>query len=273
MKPTRVPRNQTDMRARRSAKILVGAFLCLAVIRNGAGAQNREDLASLFTQGNSEYQEGNFEAAEQHYRRILDAGVDSGPVYYNLGNACFKQKRLGYAIYYWEKALQKLPTDHEIQENIDLARLMIVDRLETPEEPPPIRFLKRVSTMLTITQESWLLLALFVVSNALFALYLLTKNPRRSYRALIGCLVVGFLFVLVGCSLSWKIYERDYRKEGIVVEQKVDVRSGPGDENVTVFTIHEGIKVRVLQSNNGWCQVSLPNGWNGWLQQEFIRVL
>ena len=118
-----------------------------------------------------------------------------------------------------------------------------------------------------------MLLGLFLVSNALFTVYLLAKNPRNSFRALIGCLAVGFLLVIVGCSISWKIYERDYRKKGIVVEQKVDVRSGPGNENTNVFTIHEGIKVRVLRSNNGWYQISLPNGWNGWLQQESIRVL
>jgi SH3-like domain-containing protein len=58
-----------------------------------------------------------------------------------------------------------------------------------------------------------------------------------------------------------------------VVEQKVDVRSGPGAENIAVFVLHEGTKVRVHSSNSGWYQISLPNGWNGWLKQTCIRVL
>ena len=43
----------------------------------------------------------------------------------------FKQKRLGEAIYYWEKARHKLPADQEIQENLELANLLIVDRIES----------------------------------------------------------------------------------------------------------------------------------------------
>jgi uncharacterized protein YgiM (DUF1202 family) len=104
-------------------------------------------------------------------------------------------------------------------------------------------------------------------------MYLLAKKPRLSFRALIGCFVIALLLVAVGCSLGWKIYDRAYRKQGVVIEQKADVRSGPGSENITVFTIHEGIKVRVRGSSNGWYQVGLPNGWNGWLPQDSVRIL
>jgi uncharacterized protein YgiM (DUF1202 family) len=85
--------------------------------------------------------------------------------------------------------------------------------------------------------------------------------------------VAGFVFLLAAGSLSWKIYVSENRKEGVVIEQKVDIRSGPGTGNIAVCTIHEGIKVRVLGSNNGWHQISLPNGWSGWLPQSTLRIL
>jgi hypothetical protein len=50
--------------------------------------------------------------------------VESGPVYYNLGNVYFNQKRLGEAIYCWEKALQKMPADRETRGNLELANLL-----------------------------------------------------------------------------------------------------------------------------------------------------
>ena len=53
-------------------------------------------------------------------------------------------------------------------------------------------------------------------------------------------------------------------QRAVVVEQKVDVRSGPGSENIAVFTVHEGTRVQVHASNNGWHQISLRNGWSGW---------
>jgi uncharacterized protein YgiM (DUF1202 family) len=86
-------------------------------------------------------------------------------------------------------------------------------------------------------------------------------------------MVIGFLFIVTAGSLSWKIHVNENRKEGVVIEQKVDIRSGPGNENITVFTIHEGTKVRVLGSGNGWHQISLPNGWSGWLPQPCLRIL
>jgi len=89
----------------------------------------------------------------------------------------------------------------------------------------------------------------------------------------VGCLGIGLLFMIFACSLSWKIYDQDFRQKGVVIGQKVDVRSGPGLENIAVFTIHEGIKVRVHGSANGWYQISLSNGWSGWLPQNDLRIL
>jgi len=71
---------------------------------------------SLFDQGNSSYQEGDFAAAEKYYRQVLQSGFENGSLYFNLGNACFKQKKLGEAIYYWEKARRKMPRDPEVRE-------------------------------------------------------------------------------------------------------------------------------------------------------------
>jgi hypothetical protein len=166
-----------------------------------------------------------------------------------------------------------LPADRAVRENLELANLMIVDRIEVPEDPLPLRVIARVQGLLTIEQESRLVLLLFVAANLLLSLYLLAGNSRYSYRALWASLAVGIFFVFLAASLSWKIYERDYRKSAVVVEARVDVRSGPGPENITVFTVHEGIKVRVHESSGGWIQVSLPNGWSGWLRANAIKTL
>jgi tetratricopeptide (TPR) repeat protein len=248
-------------------------FLLFLGMKCPCAFSTEEGAAGLFAQGNSEYQKGNYASAEKYYREILDSGFDSGAVYYNLGNACFKQKRLGDAIYYWEKAQQRLPGDREIRENLELADLLLVDRIQVPSDSLPLHILSRMQGFLTIEQESRLVLALFIIANLLLAIYLLARDARNASRALIASFCVGILFIITACSLSWKIYERDFRKKGIVVEQKADVRSGPGSENITVFTIHEGIKVRVHGSSNGWIQISLPNGWNGWLPQDYIRIL
>jgi tetratricopeptide (TPR) repeat protein len=258
---------------RKIALVLFASFLVLFSSWNLYAVPSQESPAKLFAQGNAEYQKGNYESAERYYGKILNSGIDSGALYFNLGNACFKQKQLGDAIYNWEKALQKLPNDREIRENLELANLLIIDRIETSSDPWPVRVLMRLVNSMTISQETWLVLALFIAANILFSIYLLVKNPRHSFRALVSCLGIGLLFLIFACSLSWKIYDQDLRQKGVVVGQRVDVRSGPGSENIAVFTIHEGIKVRVHGSANGWYQISLPNGWSGWLPQSDLRIL
>ncbi len=255
-------------------RALITSLICLAILLGGGiFASAQDSIEALFIQGNASYQKGDFASAERDYRKMVEAGVVDGSVFYNLGNACFKQKKLGEAIYYWEKARRLRPFDQDIRENLDLANLLLVDRIDAPQDPLPLRMLNRAVHLLSIRLESWTVLLLFLVANGLFAIYQLAKNPRPALAALMGALVAGFLVSLFAASLAWKIYESGYRRDAVVVEQKVDLRSGPGTDNITVFTVHEGIIVRIRGEAEGWYQVSLPNGWSGWLQQNAIRIL
>jgi tetratricopeptide (TPR) repeat protein len=252
----------------------LGAILVLLLFGSPlSGASPAQPLAKLFAEGNDYYQKGDYAQAEQAYRRLIQAGADGASLYYNLGNSCFKQKRLGEAIYYWEKARKDSPADPDIRENLELANLWIVDRIETPPVAYPVRLLNHALGLISKTQMSWLALALFTATNGLFIWHILARRAAVSSRTLAGSLITGALFLLFGCALAWKIYNDDYRQEGVIVEQKVDVRSGPGTDNITIFTIHEGTKIQVRGTSNGWYQVSLPNGWSGWLEQSAVAIL
>src|SRR6058998_3469343 len=124
--------------------------LILSLLAAAGAALASESLTALFAEANDTYQKGDFVSAERIYKRLVDAGVDSGTLYYNLGNSCFKQKKLGEAIYFWEKARQKLPRDQDLQENLELANLLVVDRIEMPADPLPVRLLDNAVHLLSI---------------------------------------------------------------------------------------------------------------------------
>jgi len=253
--------------------LILCVILPALVHGNLFAAAGSESLTALFSQGNAHYQSGDFSAAERAYRLVLERGADSGAVYYNLGNACFKQRKLGEAIYYWEKARRQMPADAEVRENLQLANLLIVDRIDVPDDPLPVRLLSTAVQQFTVEQESRIVLALFIAANALFSIYLLIRRPRIAFWALTGSLAAVLVAFLFAGSLAYKVYRQEYRRQGVIVEQKVDVRSGPGNENITVVTVHEGIMVRVRMESNGWYQISLPNGWTGWLPGSSVRIL
>ena len=51
----------------------------------------------------------------------------------------------------------------------------------------------------------------------------------------------------------------------LVLAETVDVLSGPSSDNTSLFTVHEGLRVRVRNRREGWVQILLP-GAAGWRQ-------
>jgi tetratricopeptide (TPR) repeat protein len=253
--------------------LISGLCLCFLAPASPQGAAPDATPEAVFGEGNALYQKGDFAAAERSYRALVDLGIRDASVYYNLGNACYKQRRLGEAIFYWEKARRLEPGDPEILENLRLGNLLVVDRIEVPQSPLPVTILSSAVHLLTVRQETGILLALFVTANALFSVYLLARRPRTARWALSAGLAVVMLMLPAGGSLAWKVYEARHRRQGVIVEQKADVRSGPGTGNITVVTVHEGIVVRVREESGGWYRISLPNGWTGWLPSKSLRIL
>ena len=160
-----------------------------------------------------------------------------------------------------------------IIENLQFGNLLVVDRIDVPEDPLPVRILSQAIHRFTPEQESRIILALFLAANLLFTFYLLVPTRRLALWGLTGSLTAILLTTMVAGSLTWKVYQRTHRRQGVVVDQKVDVRSGPGGNNITVVTVHEGVVVRVRGGSNGWLQISLPNGWTGWLPGSSVLIL
>src|SRR5436190_23134994 len=126
----------------------VTVALALSLLLRVAGVP--QSPAGMFAEANRLYHNGDFSGAEILYKRVIEAHIDSGVLYYNLGNACLKQKRLGEAIYYWEKAQRKLPGDRDVQENLALAGLRVVDRIGIRSDPLPVSLIGRASALLSL---------------------------------------------------------------------------------------------------------------------------
>jgi tetratricopeptide (TPR) repeat protein len=253
--------------------LIFSVVFLIPLLGRAFGAAGDSAPAAVFAEANAHYQSGDFEAAEQTYRRLLDRGIQNGAVFYNLGNACFKQKKVGEAIYYWEKARRMLPGDSDIRENLQFANLLIVDRIEIPEDPLPVRMITRAAHLFITARKVGPYWPLSIAANLMFAAYWLVRAPRPAFWLMTGSLAAALLMLLFASSLAWKLYKNQHQREAVIVEQKVDVRSGPGGDNITVVTVHEGVIVRVRAESSGWYQVSLPNGWNGWIPVSALKIL
>lgn len=227
----------------------------------------------MFTAGNQFYSEGKFREAIQQYEQIVQTRFVSEVVFYNLANAYFKDGQLGKAILYYEKAHRLAPGDREVSENLNFARTRISDKVEKPAEGFFTRQLFRWLNLLPLDVETFVALACFVLANACFTIFILGQSPMLSRLSLTASFVFFGLFLLFGSSNCLRIYRAETIVEAVVQTDKVDVLSGPSADSPTLFSIHEGLKVKVENEVREWVQISLENGWNGWIKKETVGLI
>ena len=92
----------------------------------GASASPSE----LWVKANKAYNAGAFAEASDLYLKIRDAGYESSELYYNTGNAFFKQQDYARAILWYERAKRLDPSAEEINFNLNVANTKISDKIE-----------------------------------------------------------------------------------------------------------------------------------------------
>ena len=86
-------------------------------------------LVALFSDANQLYSDGNYAEAAKAYEEIITEQPNS-EVYYNLGNAYFKQDELAKAILAYERCLRLDPRNKDAKYNLAFAQSRIIDNVE-----------------------------------------------------------------------------------------------------------------------------------------------
>jgi tetratricopeptide (TPR) repeat protein len=249
-------------------KLAIFALLTLLIPLFEAQA----DLASataLFQKGNQSYEEGRFEQAVEAYEKILNLGVKNFRVFYNLGNAYFRQNQLGKAVLNYRRALALEPRDEDVQANLSFAKLFTLDKIEEQKINPLSNLLHWFLDLWSL-DELALLSSLFYTLSMALGILMIFRRSRRYLK--IGFVAFLILLAIFGSSLFAKIYfeSLDY---GVVIVPQVQVRSGPGDDYILQFTGHEGLEFRVDEEAEGWYRISLPNGIRGWIPEDTVEII
>jgi hypothetical protein len=231
------------------------------------------DPTERFQTGNRFYQEGDFAAALAAYTEILDAGLESGDLHYNLGNANFKLGRLGPAILEYERARRSLPGDENVLANLELARSLTADQIT----PLPgfwltrawgswVSLLPRRTLFASVTLGYLLVMSLVVVRVAGGA----TRRPWVTRAA--G--VIAGLTALLAITLAVREFGLGRPDYGVIMTVETPVQSAPAaDPALQLFSIHEGTRVRIDRRSDGWIEVVLEDGKVGWLRSETLEVI
>ena len=228
----------------------------------------------FYQEGNRLYQEGDFEDALASYRRLVEAGFESGEVYYNIGNAYFKLGDLARSILYYERARRLLPANEDVQANLELARSLTVDEIE----PLPRFWLFAAMEWWVDLLPRTLLIAMvaasYLVGTGVVLLLILKRGAPVAVWDRRIALASGCVFLIFGLNLVVRESEVGRAQEAVVLQTQVDVLSAPlDDETLTIFTVHEGTKVRIDRLSEEWAEVALEDGRVGWVPVRALETI
>ena len=221
-----------------------------------------------FNRGNELYRAGKYQESAKEYESIIQQGKFSAELYFNLGNAYYRDRQLARAILSYERAAQLRPNDPDIEHNLKLSYLKTVDRIE----PVPDMFLIQWMHAAGSLMQSEIVRVLFVFSwillfGSLATMYLVLRpGVLRTTRILffISCVLVTLFAAMLGIQ-SFRDTAQD---KAIIIAQTVTAKTSPDVKAVDAFVIHEGVKVKLTDSVGEWVKVTLVDGKIGWIPAE-----
>ena len=261
----------TPRRTGRSA-LLIALGVLAALETSPVVARADAQQTTLFSEGNDHYAAGQFDEAVKDYRQILSQGFEAAAVHYNLGNALYKSGKVGPAILEMEKAAVLAPNDPDIVANLGYLRSLTADKATTGAQTTSF-FVERLLAMTTLDQDCQVLALLYLVVGALVSVRIVAGGHLMRRAALWGIAALAVPLALSAGVCGIKTYRAATTTHAVVLQERLDVRSGPGDENTTLFTVHEGLKLRVHKQQGSWLQVSLDSGLTGWVPVSSVGVI
>jgi tetratricopeptide (TPR) repeat protein len=231
-------------------------------------------IDAAFRRGNEAFYRGEFRAAVDAYEQVATLGVVHQDLYYNLGNAYYKAGQIGLAIFNYERALALDADQPDARRNLETARAAAErlgrDRVEGKVADP---FWSRAVTAIARPTLLWLFLALYYACFlALVGLRFLAPSLGRAALGT-GAGLFGVAALVAGALFFGRLAHDRHVREGVVLPDEVTVKDGPSPGASTAFQLHAGLKVRLVEHDQEWVRVRLPNGLEGWMRDSELGRL
>ncbi len=233
---------------------------------------NTQGLDSIFDQSNAFYTDGKYQMAIDGYKDILNSGFESAELYYNLGNAFYKLNNIPESNFFYEKARSISPTDEDILINLSYAQNLRIDKIEKLPITQTQNF--KINILNLLSEKGWsvLLIILAWIACVSFVLYLSVNNSgnKRIFFTQFIILMIGLIVV---STINYEKKNLNNEKFAIIYDKEIEVWSEPNKISELKFLLHEGTKVKQVDTIQDWVNIQLENGTLGWIQSSSIKTL
>ena len=259
----------------KAVKILCAA-LCSMIFLSAPCAFSEEQPkatpAELFQRANAYYEKSEYPKAVEEYRAILDQGLESGSLDFNLGNAYFKLGELGKAVLYYEKAKMLIPQDADLKSNLEYAQSLSEEPAASDGRLWWTKFLEDLTGFLSIGDLTNAVSGCYFLIACLIALHIAYRGRMRKTRAF-SIIVAALAFITIGASWAARVYERESLKPAIVIAKEESGRFEPVDTSTVYFKVYAGNKVLVVSTKDNWSKVKRLDGKTAWIKNDTISLI
>ena len=236
-----------------------------------AGSTHAGEIEDQFKRANEYYAAKRYDGAIDRYHDVLRKGVESSVVFYNLGNAYFKNGDLGHAVLYYMKARRLNPSDEDIQHNLEFARRFSPVQMEGVTLNPVNEFLESITGPYRLNILGW-------ASSIAFFLFIAALAVRfgLGVRGSIvkSSIVLTLLLTLVAAGLTTFKYQNEFlTQRAVILADDSPVRTGPSDQSEIELHGAPGLVVEVIDQQDQFYNVLFENKRRGWINKDLVALI
>lgn len=231
----------------------------------------------LLKEGNTLYEAGKYKESAEVYESIIEQGMSSATLHYNLGNAYYRLGKVAQSILHYERSLKLDPSQEDVIFNLRLANLKVVDNIEPLPEFLFADFFNGTLNSRSSGQWGIVTLVFLWAALGLGLAFLFAQSPvlkRVGFFGGFACLGLALFLLFV----SWRKYDKEHHsREAIVTAANAYVKASPDASAQDLLILHEGVKLDVRRGTGEWTEISLSDSKAGkivgWMETKAMEEI
>lgn len=224
-----------------------------------------DDPAPAFAQANRDFAAGDYAKAESAYRQLAAGDLVSPELFFNLGNATYRQDRPGEAALWYRRALALDPRFAEARQNLEFIRKRTgFHEFELHGIDAFFSRLGNGELIAILTAGAWLAILALAAS--------MVVRRFRDYRPLLYS--VALLAVASAVGAAWGLHRQrgliHADSRAVVIANEASAVTGPVPDAAKVVDLPPGSELQIIQSAGPWTYVGIPQDIRGWVRTESI---
>lgn len=248
-------------------------------------ALGKTEIADLFSQAKSIFHQADRLAVKNpdkakdlylksimRFERIIKEGkIHNGKLYYNIANAYFRVKDIGRAILNYRRAMEYMPDDPNLRQNLNYAREKRLDKIEERQKTRIFKTLfffhydLSTKTRIIIFSSAFILLWLFA------AIRLFIRKGFITWGIVISIIFSG----LFAGSLTVEAVNIHSSHPGVIINSQIIARKGNSETYAPSFKkpLHAGTEFKLVEKRKKWYQIELPDSRRCWVPARGVELI